>query len=26
MGAGARLTASGVLSDILKVSNQLGKL
>ena len=25
MGAGARLTASGVLSDILKVSNQLGK-
>jgi aspartokinase/homoserine dehydrogenase 1 len=26
MGAGARLTASGVLSDILKVSNQLGKI
>lgn len=25
MGAGARLTASGVLSDILKISNQLGK-
>jgi aspartokinase/homoserine dehydrogenase 1 len=25
MGAGARLTASGVLSDILKVSNNLGK-
>ncbi|MFH1195610.1 MAG: bifunctional aspartate kinase/homoserine dehydrogenase I [bacterium] len=25
-GAGARFTASGVLSDILRVSNQLGKL